>query len=80
MNYMPRRRKYKKHKKSRLNKDQLDKLADIFVGMGHIFFASMVIPAFTGIDKPNPLVVLSGLVLSLASWTMSLLVLKRKKP
>ena len=52
---------------------QLDKLADVFVNVGTLFFGSGVVPyLIPTIDKPLLSVFILGLVSSLISWGFAL--------
>lgn len=54
----------------RLNRRQLDKLSDIFSDAALIALASVVLPAV--FDKPDPLKVILGLVITFLCWFISL--------
>lgn len=57
---------------------QLDKLADVLINAGTLFFGSMVIPYLVpGIDKPRLLVLPLGLVISLILWSLAILMVRR---
>jgi len=52
---------------------QLDKLADIFINVGTLFFGSFVISIFIpSLDKPSLPVVLLGLIFSLTFWILAI--------
>lgn len=56
---------------------QKDKLADISIGLGHIFFGSTVVPYFLpAIDRPLAIVLLFGLGFTISLWTFSLWIVK----
>ena len=53
---------------------QLDKLADVFVNIGTLFFGAGVVPyLIPGLDKPSLSMLVSGLGLSVISWFFALL-------
>jgi len=59
---------------------QLDKLADVFVNVGTLFFGSGVVPyLIPTIDKPPATVFIFGLTSSLISWGFALLSVKGRK-
>ena len=58
---------------------QLEKLADIFIFIGQIVFASTVIPFFVQVDRSNPLMLPSGWSISIICWTIGLLIVGRVK-
>jgi len=63
-----------------LTEAQLDKLADIFINVGTLFFGSTVVPAvIPGLDKPKIEVLVLGLILSLFFWLLAILSVRRKK-
>lgn len=62
-----------------LNKLQLDRLSEIFGNLGLLFLGSMVLPFLTGIEKPNIILSGLGLILSMISWSASILMLKGVK-
>ena len=64
-------------KRSPLSVGQLDKLADIFVNLGIVLAASVVLPAVVpGIDKPGGLLVIWGIIGAFVCWTIALFVVK----
>lgn len=60
-----------------LNDKQLEKVSDIAADLGLIFFVSAVIPVFIGVNR-NFIIMGFGLAITLGSWALSLLILKRK--
>lgn len=58
---------------------QLEKLADIFIFIGQIAFASTVVPFFIEVDKPGPIMLTSGWSISIICWTIGLLIVGRIK-
>lgn len=63
---------------SRLTQAQLDKLADVFVNMGTLFFGAMVVPHIVpGIDKPVFRTLILGLVISLVFWIVAISSVRR---
>lgn len=57
---------------------QRDKLADIYINVGTLFFGAGVVPYLVpGIDKPTLLVVLFFSVASITLWWIALFVVKR---
>lgn len=63
----------------KLNSIQLEKLSDIFILMGGIVFGSMVIPFFLKFDRPEVIMLISGLLLSIFCWVFSLFIVKGVK-
>ena len=62
-----------------LDKDQLKAISGIIADAGQVFFASIVIPFFTGIDKVGFPVLLSGLTLTFGCWVLSVAIVGRKR-
>ena len=62
-----------------LNDSQLDKLSDILIVIGQVFFASIVVPFFFGLDRVESDVIRSGIALMLGSWIVSVLIVKRMR-
>lgn len=60
-----------------LTDSQLDKLADIMIAAGQVFFASIVVPFFFGLDNINPDLIPSGVALTLSAWLLSIFIIKR---
>ncbi len=58
----------------KLNKGQLDRVSEIYMGIGHITLASVVIP--TLIDKLDFRLLILGLVTSTMFWLASIIALK----
>ncbi len=53
---------------------QLDKLADVFINIGTLFFGAGVVSyIIPGLDKPPSFMLISGLGLSVISWFFALL-------
>ena len=63
----------------KLNNAQLKQLADSTSNLGVVLFATIVTPIFASIDKINPYMILSGLVLMVVTFILSLLILKGVK-
>ncbi len=62
-------------------KSQLDKLADICIGLGHLIFGSLVLPFFIpSLDKPAFGVLLLGLITAVGLWVIAVKLVGRKKP
>ncbi len=59
----------------RLNSKQIDRLSEIYMGIGLISLVSLAIPAL--IDKLNLTVLLSSLILALLFWIASLNILRK---
>ncbi|MEK7517039.1 MAG: hypothetical protein AAB583_00685 [Patescibacteria group bacterium] len=56
---------------------QLDKLADLSIGLGHLFFGSTVIPfLFPVIDRPPFTVLALGLGFAFEFWTFAIWILE----
>lgn len=60
----------------KFNENQLKQLAEFTANLGLAFFATVVIPTFVAIDKLNPFMIISGLVLTAGCLAGSLLLLK----
>jgi hypothetical protein len=60
----------------RLQSSQIKKLSDIFEGIGQVMVASIVLPFL--LDTFNPLLSLTGGLLALAAWVISLLLLEER--
>lgn len=66
-----------KPKRPQFSTGQLDKLADILVGLGILVTGSVVIPAiFPGLDKPEIPLVIWGIVGALAAWIIAIFLMK----
>lgn len=61
----------------RLNQDQLKKLSDIFSDGGILTTGSVVIPIY--FDNYNPKIFYVGIVLTLAFWVISLILLRNNQ-
>lgn len=59
-----------------LSDSQLKLTAETLSNIGIVFFASMVVPIFTGIGT-TPNIVLSGILLSIIFWFGSLFVINK---
>ncbi len=55
----------------KLNEGQLDRVSEIYMGMGHIAVASVVIPAL--IDKFDLRLLLLGIATALMFWSASVI-------
>lgn len=65
--------------KVHLGSAQKDKLADLCLGIGQLFFGSTVLPyLLPTLDKPGPTVLLFGLALALTCWACAMWVVKGK--
>lgn len=62
-----------------LNDSQFDRLSEISGNLGLVFFASMVVPFLTRGEKIDTLLTAVGLMLSVAFWAISILLLKKVK-
>lgn len=60
-----------------LNAKQIDRLSEICMGIGHISFASVVIP--TLIDRFDPVMLTLSMIVAVYFWAISILFLRRKK-
>lgn len=54
----------------RVSSKVLDKLSEIFIGVGHLMLGSIVIPYL--VDKFDPRFILIGVVSALISWGIGL--------
>lgn len=60
-----------------LSARQLDKLADLSIGLGHIFFGSTVTPfLFPVIDRPPFAVLALGLGFAIEFWIFAIWIVK----
>lgn len=63
--------------KVRLGKRQQDKIADISIGLGQLFFGSTVIPfIISSLDRPPTLVLLFGIALASGLWLLAIKLVK----
>lgn len=60
----------------KLNSKQLNRLSEIAMGIGHVSFASVVIPSI--IDKFNIFLLPLGLIAAFGSWFVSMRILGGK--
>lgn len=63
----------------KLDKDQFKVLSSIMADIGQVTLASSVVPFVFGFDKIPPTVLLSGLIITLGCWVMSIIFAKRRK-
>lgn len=62
-----------------LTKPQFDKLSDLSLGLGQIFFGSTVVPyVVPTIDKPPIIVLLFGVGFAVSFWIFAIWVVKGK--
>ncbi len=60
-----------------LAKPQLDKLSDLSVGLGQLFFGSTVVPYLVPtFDKPSAAVLLFGLIGAIGFWIFAIWIVK----
>lgn len=60
-----------------LSHDQLDKLSDLALGLGQIFFGSLVVPyLIPSLDKPPISILVLGLLTVLALWIFSIKIMR----
>lgn len=57
------------------NNEQINRLSEIYMGVGHIALASVVIPAL--IDIPDKGLLILGLAIAIILWIISVLILRR---
>jgi len=63
---------------AKLAKLQKEKLADLSIGLGHIFFGSTVLPYFfPAIDRPDMIVLLFGLGFTIVLWILAIWIVGR---
>ena len=63
----------------RLQKAQLDKLSDLCLGLGQLFFGSTVLPyIIPALDKPSLVVLIFGVVSAIGLWILALWIVRRK--
>lgn len=61
-----------------LTEPQVDKLADVFINIGTLFFGSgVILYLIPGLDKPRLLVLILGLGFSVGSWVLAILSVRR---
>jgi hypothetical protein len=60
-----------------MNNEQIKSLSIIAADTGQVFFGATVIPFTFGIDKSYPSVLLSGIILTICSWMISVLLLRK---
>ena len=60
----------------RLNKGQKEKLADFSGNLGLVFFATLVMPVFTKIDRINILMIVLGILFTNVCVISSLYLMK----
>ena len=64
--------------KIHLSKTQFDKLSDISIGLGQLFFGSLVVPyVIPSLDKPPIFVLILGLLLTISLWVFAIHIVKR---
>lgn len=57
---------------------QLDKLGDVFINIGTLFFGAAIVPVLIpSLDKPLLWSVILGLGLSFGCWLLALIVVRR---
>lgn len=60
--------------------DQLDKLSDICINAGTLFFGTLVVPYFVpGIDRPPTSVINLGIVFGLGLWIIAVIIVRKKE-
>ena len=57
----------------RVNVKVLDKLSDIFIGVGHLMIGSIALPYI--VDKFDPSFIMMGVLSALISWSISILLI-----
>lgn len=62
-----------------LNDPQIKKLSDIFVIVGEVLFASIVIPFFLKVDGIDKNVLYSGWILTVVFWFTAIMIVGRIK-
>ncbi|PIT98157.1 MAG: hypothetical protein COT71_02225 [Candidatus Andersenbacteria bacterium CG10_big_fil_rev_8_21_14_0_10_54_11] len=55
----------------------LERVADIFMGIGHVMFGSVAIPLL--FDRYDPLSGISGFMFSIAFWVVSLVLSNQRE-
>ncbi|OGM29851.1 hypothetical protein A2630_04190 [Candidatus Woesebacteria bacterium RIFCSPHIGHO2_01_FULL_44_10] len=64
-------------KRARFSREILDKLCDIFIGLGHLAVGSIILPfAF---DRGDVRFVLLGAIAALVSWSVSIWLISKVK-
>lgn len=62
-----------------LNDDQRKVLADIGIAAGQITAGSMVLPfLIPGLDQSRVVMIISGIIITIALWTFSVMIVKKK--
>lgn len=61
-----------------LSKNQLDKLSDLSLGLGQLFFGSLVVPYIVpSLDRPSFSVLLFGLSLAVGLWIFAIRIVRK---
>lgn len=61
-----------------LSKNQFDKLSDLSIGLGQLFFGSLVVPYLVpSLDRPSLSVLLFGLSLAIGLWIFALRIVRK---
>lgn len=65
--------------KIKLDEKQFDKLSDLSLGLGQIFFGSTVLPyIIPALDKPPVAVLIFGIVAAFGLWIFALWIVRRR--
>lgn len=66
--------------KIRISQSQLDKLADLSLGLGQLFFGSIVVPyVVPNLEKPPLIVLLFGIITAVGLWIFAIWIVKGKR-
>lgn len=63
----------------KLNELQKQRMSEISGNLGLVFFASVLLSIFIGEKDPDPFFIMVGIFLTVASWFVSILLLKGKR-
>lgn len=61
----------------KLRRSQFDKLSDLALGLGQLFFGSLVVPfVIPSLDRPPIVVLIFGLIVTLILWYIGIKIVK----
>lgn len=56
---------------------QKEKLADLSIGLGHVFFGSTVVPYFLpAVDRPPLSVLIWGVIMAVGLWSFAIWIIR----
>jgi hypothetical protein len=59
-------------RRNSLSNNKLGKISDITSDIGQAVFGITILPFVFGVDTAKPLVILSGLIISIVCWALSI--------